>query len=144
MAKYYAQVGPNGKVHTVISTPNTFVEVASEDERLYGTWLVDGQFVGYHIVLTVDKAEIAADGEDTAIITATVTTWDEQLAVEFDGVIDFIVDGVEVPASFAGGVSQLEFTAEEPGVTSITAKTDSPYLLGEVNTVEIEVVDDAE
>lgn len=77
---FYAQIGTNGKVHTVNQSSNRIVEVEADDSRLLGTSYVNGAFIGYKIVLTTNKPSITADGADTATITATVHTWDDVIA----------------------------------------------------------------
>ncbi|HZG83824.1 Ig-like domain-containing protein [Paenibacillus sp.] len=110
----YVQVSESGVVHTIFDSPNKLIEVPAEtDSRVLGTHYVDGAFIGYKIALTTDKPEIVADGVDTATITATVTTWDDQPATDFADPIIFEFNGETQEVAPVGGVAEITLQSEE-------------------------------
>lgn len=132
----YAQVF-NGKVNTVAESPNTMIEIESMDERLLGTHYVDGGFIGYKIVLTTNKNQIAADGEEEATITATVYTWQEIIAVDYTEDIIFEVDGVQLSETPVDGEISIPFTSEEAGKYTIKTVNADQYIMSN-GSVEVE------
>lgn len=142
---FYAQVGENGKVHTVQDTPSRFVEIEYSDDRLLGTvYNVDsGEFIGYRITLSTDKTEIVADGKDTSTITANIETWDEQTGSSFTDDVVFEVNGQQVPATVTDGQAIFEFASNETG--SYTVKTvNTEDIVMSNGSIEIEVIESEE
>ena len=141
----YAQIGEDNKVHTVQEIPNRLVEVQENDARLLGTIYnhETGEFIGYRINLTADKAEIIADGEDTATVTANVTTWDEQVGTLFDNDIAFEVNGQQIPATVIGGEATFEFASNETGTYTIKTVNEEDTVLSN-GSIEIEVIESGE
>lgn len=126
----YNQIDETGRVIAQAFSPNSMIEIPELESRHLGTWYMNGQFVGYHIKLTADKQEIAADGLDTAMITATIYNWDQSVATDFTHDILFTVDEERIPVAPTNGVAVLEFASEEPGVVTIsTVNGEDQYVM---------------
>lgn len=140
--RVYAQAGINGKVHTIMETENIIIPLGVYDDRVVGTVYNEekGEFEGYRITLTVDKQQITANGEDTATITATITTWNEQPGNDFDGDIIFEVNGAEIPATVTNGQAVFEFASNEIGTYEIKTANKEMTILSN-DSIEIEVID---
>ena len=140
--RVYAQAGINGKVHTIMETENIIIPLGVYDDRVVGTVYNEekGEFEGYRITLTVDKQQITANGEDTATITATITTWNEQPGNDFDGDIIFEVNGAEIPVTVTNGQAVFEFASNEIGTYEIKTANKEMTILSN-DSIEIEVID---
>ena len=140
--RVYAQAGINGKVHTIMETENIIIPLGVYDDRVVGTVYNEekGEFEGYRITLTVDKQQITANGEDTATITATITTWNEQPVNDFDGDIIFEVNGAEIPVTVTNGQAVFEFASNEIGTYEIKTANKEMTILSN-DSIEIEVID---
>lgn len=141
----YAQIGEDNKVHTVQEIPNRLVEVEENDARLLGTIYnhETGEFIGYRINLTADKTEIIADGEDTATVTANVTTWDEQAGTVFGHEIIFEVNGQQISAEVVNGQAIFEFASNEIGTFTIKTVNNENTIMSN-GSIEIEVIESGE
>lgn len=135
---YYAHVDRNtNKVYTISHSPNQIIEISEMDERISGTHYFNGQFVGYKIILTSDKVDIKADGTDEATITATIYTWDDQVAADYTNPIIFEANGYQTEAQIpTDGVAMLPLTSAEPGTYTVKVIVDDPYLISST-TVEV-------
>ena len=140
--RYYAHIDESGKVYALSNSPNLIVKVEEEDQRMLGTTYDEskGEFVGYRISLSSDKAQIQADGEDVATITASIATWDDQPATDFDGDVIFEVDGTEIPAAVINGQATFEFASNEIGTYEIKTANKEMTILSN-DSIEIEVID---
>lgn len=138
--RHYAHVDVNNKVYALSNSPNLIVLVGEEDSRMLGTVYDEdeGKFIGYRITLTTDKEQIIDNGEDTAVITATVTTWDEQPGNDFDGDIIFEVNGAEIPVTVTNGQAVFEFASNEIGTYEIKTANKEMTILSN-DSIEIEV-----
>ena len=82
------------------------------------------------ITVSLDKTSIAADGIDTATITA-------QVALESTEEIMITVDGIDYPIQAVGGIATFQVASTEPGQLTITARSSTKY---GSNSVTLEVV----
>lgn len=117
MSYYYAEI-QNGRVVSVSQLVSTMVPITTQDTRLLGCKYIDGEFIGYKTLLTVDKPEIVADGADEATVTITVKTWDDQPSM-YTGDVELDIAGKQVTVQAADGSATYTFTADKPGTYTI-------------------------
>jgi len=137
---YYAQIGENGVVHTISELSNRLIEVEAFDTRMIGTFYdtKTERFIGYKIVLTTDKTSITADGVDSATITATVYSWDDTIAKDFNDNIILEVDNQQVAVLPEDGIARIPFTSEEPGTYTIHTANEGKFIM-QNGSVEVTV-----
>src|SRR5690625_5302058 len=128
--RHFAHI-ENGKVYALSSSPNLIIEIPEEDSRLMGTVYneLEKVFEGYRITLTTDKAQREKGGEDTTDIVATITTWDDEPAIAFEGEITFEVDGTEISAVVSNGEAVFEFASNEVGTYEIKTVNEDDTIL---------------
>ncbi len=140
MQKIYAQIDDNGKVYAISQLASEIVELPAYDERYMGTTYdrATGTFIGYIIQLSADKTQIAADGVDTASITATVTDYLGNPAPQFGDDIVFEVNGQLQAVTPEGGEAKLTLTSTQSGTLNV--KTVNGGYVKQNDNVTISVV----
>ncbi|MFN0222105.1 hypothetical protein [Paenibacillus sp. KR2-11] len=139
--KIYAQV-QNGIVVSISQISCDMIPLDTADDRLLGTTYKGtppekrtvSDFTGHVIALTVDKEEIAANGEDTATISIAVKTWDGQ-ASDYNGKVGLNIGGTRLTLNIVNGTASHAFTASTPGILNIRT-TGSAFTTQGAATIE--------
>ncbi|WP_019534202.1 hypothetical protein [Paenibacillus ginsengihumi] len=114
---YYAEI-QSGRVVSVSQLVSIMVPINTQDTRLLGCKYIDGEFVGYKTILTVDKTEIVADGADEATVAIMIKTWDDQPSM-YSGDVELDVAGKKLTVHAVDGSATYTFTADKAGTYTI-------------------------
>jgi len=139
----YYQVDSNtNKVVAAAFSPNIMVETPTLDDRVLGCTYdpATGTFTGYKIMLTKDKSYIMADGAETARITASIKTWDDQDANDtYTDPILFVIDGTPKLVTKKPDGYWIEYKTATPGTKQIRTQDDHFIAQGSVSVLAVEV-----
>ncbi|WP_025847588.1 hypothetical protein [Paenibacillus ehimensis] len=135
---FYAHINESGKVYGISMNGSLIVPIPSYDSSYMGTVYnaETGQFIGIRIILSADKTEIAADGADTATVTASFKNWDGTPA-DYEKDLVAVVGGVRTIMKKANGAHEIKISGTEVGTKTVTVDTASDPHLMESNTISI-------
>ncbi len=132
--EYYADLNSNNRVVGVKQVKPGYVNDSSSipienfDANLMGTtYKGNGVFEGYYIALETDKAQVAADGTDTAAITAKVYNYLDELQQSFENIV-FEADGVQDIVPYSNGQAQTTFTTAKSGEFKVVTKNETDII----------------
>ena len=131
MQRFYAHVNDQGKVYGVSMNPSMIVPLPAYDSSYMNTFYdaETGQFIGIRITLSADKTEIAADGTDTATVTASFKNWDGTPA-EYTKDLVVSIDGVRTDIKKVKGTYTIKLSSAVEGIKTISIITsEDPHLM---------------
>ncbi|MFB0841768.1 hypothetical protein [Paenibacillus oleatilyticus] len=141
MGRFYAHVDEQGKVYGVSMNPSLIVEIPKYDSNYMGTYFDagTGQFIGIRITLSADKTEIAADGTDTATVTASFKNWDGTPA-DYEKDLVVSIDGARTVLKKEKGTYKMKLSSAVEGIKTISIITSEDSHLMDSQPVKLNFV----